>query len=140
MNQESPISYIEYSTSNHQYFDRAQHRSPIDPAALEEFRAVMGEDGAELVAELIDTFVEDASRLLADMREAVAREDADALERAAHGLKGSSATLAALGLSDLCQELEDMGRAGTLEGAVEIVAQVETEYEKVKVALEAMRT
>lgn len=42
-------------------------------------------------------------------------------------------------LSNLCQELEAPGRAGTLAGAAKKVAQAETEYEQVKTALEAVR-
>jgi CheY-like chemotaxis protein len=104
----------------------------IDVAVLEKFRAMMG----EVASELIGLFLEDTPNLLADLREAVAQGDAEGLEQAAHTLKSSSATLGAMTLSALCQELEVMGRAGTLEGAGEKVAQVEVEYERVKAALE----
>jgi HPt (histidine-containing phosphotransfer) domain-containing protein len=90
----------------------------------------------EVASELIGLFLEDTPKLLADLRGAVVQKDAEGLERVAHSLKSSSATLGAMTLSTLCRELEVMGRAGTLEGAVEKVAQVEAEYERVKAALE----
>jgi CheY-like chemotaxis protein/HPt (histidine-containing phosphotransfer) domain-containing protein len=104
----------------------------IDGAVLEEFRAMMG----EVASELIGLFLEDTPKLLADLRGAVVQKDAKGLERAAHSLKSSSATLGAMTLSALCQELEVMGRASTLGNAAEKVAQVEAEYERVKAALE----
>jgi signal transduction histidine kinase/DNA-binding response OmpR family regulator len=104
----------------------------IDAAVLEKFRAMMGEAATELVG----LFLEDTPNLLADLREAVSQGGAEGLQRAAHTLKSSSASLGAMGLSTLCQELEGMGRAGTLEGAAEKVAQVEAEYERVKDVLE----
>jgi HPt (histidine-containing phosphotransfer) domain-containing protein len=90
----------------------------------------------EAVSELIGLFLEDTPNLLAKMGEAVGQGDGERLQAAAHTLKSSSASLGAMGLSALCRELEVMGRAGALEGAVEKVAQVEAEYERVKVALE----
>jgi CheY-like chemotaxis protein/HPt (histidine-containing phosphotransfer) domain-containing protein len=110
--------------------------SAIDSAVLEDFRAVMG----EAALELIGLFLGDASKLLASLREAVARGEAEELQRAAHTLKSSSASLGAMVLSTLCRELEAMGRAGTLEGAAEKVSQVEAEYQRVKAVLEEQTT
>jgi hypothetical protein len=42
-------------------------------------------------------------------------------------------------LSEKCRELEEMAKAGTLEGAAERIAQLEAEYEKARAALEAIR-
>jgi len=106
----------------------------IDPAVLEGFRGMMGESASELIT----LFLEDTLELLAKMRESVAEGDAETLQRAAHTLKGNSATLGAMRLSGLCKELEFMGREGKLEGVVEKVAQIEAEYEKVKAVLESV--
>lgn len=110
----------------------------LDPAALKNLREMVGGDDAFLV-ELIDTFLADAPRMLSDMRQALESEDAVVLHRAAHSLKSNSAEFGGMGLSDFCRKLEEMGKAGTLDEAVELVTQVEAEYEKVKVALEAVR-
>jgi signal transduction histidine kinase/DNA-binding response OmpR family regulator len=106
--------------------------SAIDVTVLEELRTVLGEDELE---ELSVIFLDDMPRLLAEMRQAIDQGDAKGLERAAHALKGNSATMGALSLSALCQELETMGREGRLEGAAEQVLQVEAEHERVKAAL-----
>jgi HPt (histidine-containing phosphotransfer) domain-containing protein len=56
---------------------------------------------------------------------------------AAHSLKSSSSYIGALKLSAFSKELEFMGRSGALDGSVEKAARVETEFERVKAALEA---
>ncbi|HEY3228788.1 MAG TPA: Hpt domain-containing protein [Roseiflexaceae bacterium] len=110
----------------------------IDRAALDDLLATMGGDSAFL-AELIDTYFEDSESLLPAMRQALASGSADELRRAAHSLKSNSASFGAQELAVLCRELEEQGRAGTLRGASERLAQVEAEYERVRRALQAAR-
>jgi HPt (histidine-containing phosphotransfer) domain-containing protein len=59
----------------------------------------------------------------------------DLLQRAAHTLKSTSATLGATSFSELCQELEAIAQTGTLTVASARVSQLKTEYEKVEMAL-----
>jgi signal transduction histidine kinase/HPt (histidine-containing phosphotransfer) domain-containing protein len=108
----------------------------IDLAVLEDLQSNMG--GA-IIGELIDIYFDNTPRLLADMRQAVVQGHAESLYRAAHTLKPGSATLGAIPLATLCEELEAMGRGGALEGALEKVEQVEAEYERVKAALKAVQ-
>jgi PAS domain S-box-containing protein len=110
----------------------------LNQAALESLREMAGRDASFLV-EMIDTFLDDAPHLLADMRQAVERGDAAGLRIAAHGLKSNSAEFGALALSALCRELEAMGKTGTLGGAAGRIAQAEAAYAPVKTALEAVR-
>ena len=70
--------------------------------------------GGAFVAELIDTFGEDARELIATLRRALAAADLDAFRRAAHSLKSTSESLGAAGLAALARELETMARAGNL--------------------------
>jgi PAS domain S-box-containing protein len=86
----------------------------VDPAAVERLTATMG---AAFVAELIDTFAEDARGQVTSLRQAFAATDVDAFRRAAHSLKSTSETLGAMGLAELARELEAQARAGSLEGA-----------------------
>jgi HPt (histidine-containing phosphotransfer) domain-containing protein len=111
---------------------------PINRAALDDLLATTGGDPAFL-AELIDTYFEDSRALLPAMREAVDEGRPEQLRRAAHSLKSNSASFGAQDLTVLCRQLEEQGRAGTLGGAAERLAQVEVEYDRVKRALEAAR-
>ncbi|GAB4538128.1 MAG: hypothetical protein Kow0063_25640 [Anaerolineae bacterium] len=107
----------------------------LDVNVLEQFQARLGEDGADIVAELIVAFLEDTPKLLKELRAYLAQGNTDGFRRSAHTLKGNSATFGASGLSLLCQELEAMGRAGTLQGAAAKMAQVEAEFGRVKTAM-----
>ncbi|RLC67260.1 MAG: hypothetical protein DRI48_02770 [Chloroflexi bacterium] len=110
----------------------------LDPAALKNLRQLAAGD-VGLLTQLIDTFLEDAPQLLAEIRRAVEDEDAPALHRAAHTLKSNSAEFGATALSDLCRELETMAQANALDEAADRLAQAESESEKATGALKVMR-
>jgi CheY-like chemotaxis protein len=105
----------------------------VDIAVLEELAANLDDE----LSELIELFFESASELLATMRRAVHRGDGDLLFHAAHRLKPTSAMLGAMPLSALCEELEQVSTAVSLEGAQEKLAEVEAECKHVRAALEA---
>jgi CheY-like chemotaxis protein len=113
--------------------------SPVEQQILARLREALGQEAEEILAELIDTFLTDADRLLDEIRDAVAGRHLRKLERAAHSLKGSSATLGAMRLSELCRKLEDMARADTRVGVQEQVRQIEAEFTRVREALKGMR-
>jgi histidine phosphotransfer protein HptB len=62
--------------------------------------------GPEFVAELVDTFLEEAPTMLADLRSARLAGAADVFRRAAHSLKSNSATFGAMEMSGLARRLE----------------------------------
>ena len=77
--------------------------------------AVFGElqdtAGAEFVAELVDTFLEEAPLLLAALRAAREASDADGFRRAAHSLKSNGQTFGATALGTAARQLELSGLA-----------------------------
>jgi len=116
-----------------------QEAAILDPAALENLLGLV-EGSTDFLAQLIDTFLEDAPRMLKEMRRATQTGEAAILHREAHSLKSNCADFGATTLSVLCRELEMMGESATLEGAVEKIGQAEAEYERVKEALAALRS
>jgi len=107
----------------------------LDMTALEALRGLDdGED--DLLAELIDLFLEDAPARISSMRTAIAAEDWSALGSWAHSLKGSCGSLGAVHMADLCAKLEAVGR----QGGVRVEAErwqrdLEHQYELVREAL-----
>jgi len=67
--------------------------------------------GAEFVAELVGTFLEEAPAMLADLRSARSAGDAERFRREAHSLKSNCNTFGALGLGAMARELELRGLA-----------------------------
>lgn len=110
----------------------------IDQAALASLYEVAGGDPA-FVAEMIDAFLVEASELLETLQAAVAANDATALRRPAHSLKSSSATFGAMAMADLCQRLEELGKAGQFGGAADLVAACRDAFARVTEELIRLR-
>ena len=75
----------------------------IDAATFAELQESAG---ADFVKELVQTFLEEAPAMLAELREALAAGHADAFRRAAHSLKSNSLTFGAGALAALARDLE----------------------------------
>jgi HPt (histidine-containing phosphotransfer) domain-containing protein len=110
----------------------------LSRAALAELREMVGGD-PEFLAELIDTFLDDGRKLVADMQTTAAAGDAPELRRAAHTLKSNCRTFGASALADLCQEIEEQAAAGSLSGVAPLVARAAAGYPGVVAALLAER-
>ncbi len=109
----------------------------LDKPTIERMRETLGD---EFLVELIDTFLADAGPMIGDLKKGIAENDATLMRRSAHTLKSNSANFGAMTLSGLCKTLEEMAKAGEIEGAAELSAQVETEYEKAQLALEVVKS
>src|SRR5262249_8334720 len=108
----------------------------IDRAVIEGLMATMG---SPFIAELIDTFREDARELVATLRRPLASADLGGFRRAAHSLKSTSETLGATRLAAMAKELETLARAGTIDGTGERIERLGAEYEIVTSLLEEIR-
>lgn len=108
--------------------------SPVD---LEKLRATFTDIGAPAVfRELIDVFLRDTPDRLAVLRAAAATGDARRVRSAAHTVKGSCGYLGAQRLVRLCAELEAMAAAGPVAADHPLLAEVETEFGRVRATLE----
>jgi HPt (histidine-containing phosphotransfer) domain-containing protein len=90
---------------------------------------------AEMMAEIIDSYLEDAPQRLSAIASAVEQNDAALLRSTAHSLRSLSVTIGAMPLAQLCYQLEAMGRAGTISAST-LVLQLEKEYQRVEAALQ----
>lgn len=107
----------------------------IDSEAIESLRALSPDDGGEFLRELIDVFLKDTPQRLAELDQALASQDAAIFTRAAHTIKGSSSNFGATRLSKLAQEIELLGKAGSLAGSAESCARLKSEFALVAEAL-----
>jgi two-component system sensor histidine kinase/response regulator len=106
----------------------------LDDERLSMLRDLDDGDGA-LLAAIADEFCLEAQRQLDRLHEALAEGDPQAVERAAHSIKGSAANLGATRLAEITGHLEALGRAGALGGAAEVVDDAAVELDRVRVAL-----
>ena len=114
----------------------ASERRAIDRAT---FTALEEMAGADFAKELIETFLEEAPTMLADLRDALDKRDADRFRRAAHSLKSNSSTFGALALASLARELEQGGLASLDIATPARVDALDAEYARVADALTKLR-
>lgn len=106
----------------------------VDFAVLLSLEEAQVEGEPDLVVELIDLYTEDAPRRLAAIRRAWAAGDLAALSWAAHGLKGSSASLGARQVATLCDKLERLSGTELLRGGEMLLTCLELEFARVRLA------
>ncbi|MET0623876.1 MAG: Hpt domain-containing protein [Pyrinomonadaceae bacterium] len=103
----------------------------VDSVVLLSLEEAQVEGEPDLVVELIDLYAEDTPRRLDAIRSALAARDLAALRRAAHALKGSSASLGARQVMMLCEKLE---QSSGLQGGEMLLTCLEREYARVRLA------
>lgn len=111
----------------------------VDRATLEDLIESTGGD-VEFVVELIDAYLADAPTHVAAMRRAADEDDATLMNRAAHTLKSSSASLGALTLSALSRDVEELARRGSTDEGAALLPGIEAEWAHVEEALGNYRT
>jgi HPt (histidine-containing phosphotransfer) domain-containing protein len=78
-------------------------QSTIDRATFDELKDTAG---ADFVAELVETFLDEAPRLLDELRRAYENRDADGFRRTAHSLKSNGNTFGARTFASMAKDLE----------------------------------
>jgi HPt (histidine-containing phosphotransfer) domain-containing protein len=111
---------------------------PPDVLNKDALLARVGGDAA-LLGAMAALFLEECPAHLAGIRAAVAGHDARALERTAHALKGAVSNFKALAAEHAAQILEQMGRAGNLDGAERALVDLERAVERLAPVLEKLR-
>ncbi len=104
----------------------------IDP---ETFKALGEMAGAAFVGELVDTFLQEAPRMLAELREAFDTRDAERFRRNAHSLKSNSNTFGATSLGIAARDLELGGLDAATPAALDAL---DAEYAGASAALKAL--
>jgi len=97
-----------------------------------------GIDGdIEFLEETLDMLDEDSGELLDQCRSAAESQDAEALVKPAHALKGMVGNFCAGPAQEAARAVEFMGREANLEGAAAAVTTLCQEVEQLKAALHA---
>jgi CheY-like chemotaxis protein/HPt (histidine-containing phosphotransfer) domain-containing protein len=98
-------------------------------------------DGDELLgAEVVGMFLEECPKLMEGIRQAVARHDASALERAAHTLKGPLGDMAVPQAFKAARNLEQMAREGNLGSVGAALAILESAVNRLMTELRRLET
>lgn len=97
------------------------------------------EGDIDLLHEIINLFHDECARLMDRIGEAIDLKDAEALERAAHSLKGSLGNFGAARAVGKALALEKIGHSGELSTAVEKLKELKEELSLLNPELESLR-
>ena len=109
--------------------DSAGHlaeQTEFDEAQLKESLTAVDPNPQAALSLLLETYLEDASSLMVQVGEAAEQLDFDRLRFAAHTLKSSSALMGLMGLSKLCQQIEQHARHQSADSLAMLVSQAKT--------------
>ncbi len=122
------ISTSKIDGGRHSALRDASQFPVVDTKVLQGLRELMGSG----FSELIHAFLDGVLPRLTLLRIAAMNGDVQTLLKEAHGLKGSSANLGVMMLSQLSRELELECRNGTLQQSEQQVEAIAAEYERVR--------
>jgi CheY-like chemotaxis protein len=103
----------------------------LDRDTLEALRALPSRGSQSMLSRVAATYLCDSERLLDAIERAVAAGQAAELARAAHAWRSSNGNVGALGLMNLCRELESCARAGDLSSAGALLRRLRHLYAQV---------
>lgn len=89
-----------------------------------------------LQQKLLSLFIEQGQTRIQVLHQAIANQDFTSIKQQAHALKGSSASAAVLKMPELAKELENLAQQQTLEGAAELVEELQRCLSQVQVFLD----
>ena len=107
---------------------REERDSALNMRFLDQFRELDPDGGLGLIKEIMTVYLDNSLALLRQVEQGLIAGDADALRRAAHSLKSSSANVGAEKLSKLFVKLEALGRDGQLTAAMPLLDQTRQAY------------
>lgn len=104
----------------------------LDRAVLDRLRQLTPPGGADVLAEVLSVFLDDAPRRVARLRTALGAQDADGVARDAHSLKGSTGNIGAKALQAICRAIEEHARARDLGAVAALIDDLDREFARVE--------
>jgi GAF domain-containing protein/CheY-like chemotaxis protein len=105
----------------------------LDATAIERMRSIAPSD--EAFTQLVGSFLDNGTSLLAQLADAAGNGDTDLLRRTAHTLKSNAASFGATELADLCGALEAQARDDVVSGVDAQVAAIAAAFDGARRAL-----
>ena len=104
----------------------------LDSTVIDALRALTPPGEPDVLVEVLNLFLVEMPPRMLRLRNAWAAGDIQEAQRTAHSLKGSAGNIGARRLFEVCSQLEEQARPGTLPGARHLVAALGAEFDKVE--------
>jgi len=108
----------------------ANRAAAINTKFLDQLRELDPSGGLGLTRQILQVYLDSTGNTVCQVEQAFATGDSEALCRAVHSLKSSSANVGAETLSGLFRQLEGLGREGKLDEASAVFGVVRREYDQ----------
>ena len=108
----------------------------LDAQALANIRALQRKGSEGVLHKVINLYLNDSTKCLAQLQTAVAEENAAAIAKLAHRFKSGSANLGATLLAEQLKDMETIARGGRCDGTRALLDQINAEYPQVAQALQ----
>jgi two-component system, sensor histidine kinase and response regulator len=115
---------------------RSTPKGGIDPAVLAQLRRLALDTDPTLFEQMMNAYRNESRIRLDKLGKAVVAADPKVMAEDAHALKGASASIGAKEMGRLSSELEQLGKAGRVDGSVGLVEQLEAEFENVSAQIQ----
>ena len=102
----------------------------LNMKVLDQYRELDPGGGTGLIQEILRSYLDSSQASVQEIEQAATSGAQDALRRAAHALKSSSANVGAETLSGLFRHLEALARDGKLADAHPLISKIRREYER----------
>lgn len=100
----------------------------VDWSVLDDLKVLQKPGKPDLRRKLMTVFLTSMPALMESIKAAVEARDGQALMDAAHAMKSSSLSMGVMVFGNTCAELEQLGRANTLEDAPALLLRAENEF------------
>lgn len=100
----------------------------LDQNALDQLRELDPDGSSGIFAQIINSYITDATSLIEQMRTALGANDLEALARHAHSLKSTSLSLGATRVSEIARDVEAAGKNKSVESCPMLLMALGAEY------------
>ena len=109
----------------------------LDQTVVANLREMSQHGDREQLTRLVETFIGDSLSRIEALNRGIDAADGPLIVGICHSLKGSSSSLGATRLAELCAELEESASHNELANAVDLLRQLEAAFDLVRPALTA---
>lgn len=110
----------------------------LNSDAIQALRDLSPDGDAGILQELVTIYLNDTPKQMAQLEEALARQDAPLAARAAHTIKGSSSNFGAEEFSRLANQIEAYGKSNNLPAAAAALPEFKASFAKVAGAMQQL--
>jgi HPt (histidine-containing phosphotransfer) domain-containing protein len=110
----------------------------LSAEVIANLRALGDATEPSLIRQIFMSFLNESVERIGILRNSLDGSDAGLLRKTAHALRGASGSVGARHMADIAQQLEALGKAGHMTGAVALIEQIEHEFDRVKTEIAAL--